>query len=186
MGSVMPPDRLDFTSTSGKIQLISLLESMQQRSIDKDYIVHCEYCLDIIRQGIEMNYDEVLDFIGATREPVPAEVSVEVIFLMEMFDHISLSLSRLPAADAHHAALECYTKFCGFEPSLSAHLSYYIFLVKTNKHRVPVFKESLPLTLSHYREMMLKYERYKRNIYLSQEMIMDICILREQQIKFIL
>lgn len=186
MGSVMPPDSLDFISTAGKIQLISLLDSMQQRSADKDYIVYCEYCLDIIRQGIEMNYDEVLDFIGATGEPVPAEVSVEVIFLMEMFDHISLSMSRLPAADAHNVSLECYTKFCGFEPSLSAHLAYYIFLIRTNKHRVPVFKEALPLTLSHYREMMLKYERYKRNIYLSQEMIMDICIPREQQIKFIL
>src|SRR5699024_7867073 len=124
MGSVMPPDRLDFTSTSGKIQLISLLESMQQRSIDKDYIVHCEYCLDIIRQGIEMNYDEVLDFIGVTREPVPAEASVEVIFLMEMFDHISLSLSIIGVVVAHHASLECYTKCCGFDSSLSAHLCY--------------------------------------------------------------
>lgn len=182
----MPSDSLDFISTAGKIQLISSLESMQQRSTDNDYIDYCHYCLDIVRQGIELNYYEVLDFIGVTGETVPAEVSVEVVFLMEMFDHISISLSVLPEADANGAALEYYTKFCGFETSLSAHLSYYIFLVRTNKYRVPIFKEGLPLTLSHYREMMLRYERYKRNLYLTKEMIMDICIRREQQIKFLL
>ena len=142
--------------------------------------------MDIVRQGIELNYYEVLDFIGVTGETVPAEVSIEVVFLMEMFDHISISLSVLPEAEANAAALEYYTKFCGFETSLSAHLSYYIFLVRTNKYRVPIFKEGLPLTLSHYREMMLRYERYKRNFYLTKEMIMDICVRREQQIKFLL
>lgn len=182
----MPSDSLDFISTAGKIQLISSLESMQQRSTDNDYIDYCHYCLDIVRQGIELNYYEVLDFIGVTGETVPAEVSIEVVFLMEMFDHISISLSVLPEAEANAAALEYYTKFCGFEASLSAHLSYYIFLVRTNKYRVPIFKEGLPLTLSHYREMMLRYERYKRNFYLTKEMIMDICVRREQQIKFLL
>ena len=182
----MPSGSLDFISTAGKIQLISSLESMQQRSTDNDYIDYCHYCLDIVRQGIELNYYEVLDFIGVTGETVPAEVSIEVVFLMEMFDHISISLSVLPEAEANAAALEYYTKFCGFEASLSAHLSYYIFLVRTNKYRVPIFKEGLPLTLSHYREMMLKYERYKRNLYLTKDMIMDICIRREQQIKFLL
>ncbi|WP_213809609.1 YfbU family protein [Jeotgalicoccus sp. WY2] len=178
----MPSDSLDFISTAGKIQLISSLESMQQRSTDNDYIDYCHYCLDIVRQGIELNYYEVLDFIGVTGETVPAEVSIEVVFLMEMFDHISISLSVLPEAEANAAALEYYTKFCGFEASLSAHLSYYIFLVRTNKYRVPIFKEGLPLTLSHYREMMLTYERYKRNLYLTKDMIRDICIRREQQI----
>lgn len=182
----MPSDSLDFISTAGKIQLISSLESMQQRSTDNDYIDYCYYCLDIVRQGIELNYYEVLDFIGVTGETVPAEVSIEVVFLMEMFDHISISLSVLPEAEANAAALEYYTKFCGFEASLSAHLSYYIFLVRTNKYRVPIFKEGLPLTLSHYREMMLTYERYKRNLYLTKDMIRDICIRREQQIKFLL
>lgn len=182
----MPSDSLDFISTAGKIQLISSLESMQQRSTDNDYIDYCLYCLDIVRQGIELNYYEVLDFIGVTGEKVPAEVSIEVTFLMEMFDHISISLSVMPEADANDANFDCYTKFCGFEESLSAHLSYYIFLVRTNKYRVPIFTEGLPLTLSHYREMMLKYERYKRNLYLTKDMIMDICIRREQQIKFLL
>lgn len=182
----MPSDSLDFISTAGKIQLISSLESMQQRSTDNDYIDYCRYCLDIVRQGIELNYYEVLDFIGVTGETVPAEISIEVTFLMEMFDHISISLSVLPEADANDAVLEYYTKFCGFETSLSAHLSYYIFLVRTNKYRVPIFKEVLPLTLSHYREMMLTYERYKRNLYLTKDMIRDICIRREQQIKFLL
>ena len=182
----MPPDSLDFISTAGKIQLISSLESMQQRSTDKDYIAYCEYCLDIVRHGIEMNYYEVLDFVGVRNNPVPAEVSIEVLFLMEMFDHIAVSLSKLPAGDARLVELECYTKFCGFEPSLDAHLSSYIFLVRTDQHRVPVFKEALPLTLSHYREMMLKYERYKRHVYLTEDMIMDICIRREQQIQFLL
>lgn len=186
MSSIMPSDSLGFINTTGKIQLISSLESMQQRSTDNEYIDYCHYCLNIVRQGIEMNYYEVLDFIGVTGETVPAEVSIEVMFLMEMFDHISLSLSVLPEADANDAVFECYTKFCGFETSLSAHLSYYIFLMRTNKYRVPIFKEALPLTLSHYREMMLTYERYKRNLYLTKEMIMEICIRREQQIKFIL
>lgn len=182
----MPSGSLDFISTAGKIQLISSLESMQQRSTDNDYIDYCQYCLDIVRQGIELNYYEVLDFVGVTGETVPAEISIEVIFLMEMFDHISVSLSMLPEIDANDVIYDCYTNFCGFEESLSAHLSYYIFLMRTNKYRVPIFKEGLPLTLSHYREMMIKYERYKRNFYLTKDMIMDICIRREQQIKFLL
>lgn len=181
----MPSDSLDFISTAGKIQLISSLESMQQRSTDSDYIDYCHYCLDIVRQGIELNYYEVLDFIGVTSETVPAEISTEVIFLMEMFDHISISLSMLLESDANDAIDNYYTKFCGFESSFPAHLSYYIFLIKTNKYRVPIFTEGLPLTLSHYREMMMKYERYKRAVYLTKDMIMDICICREQQIKFL-
>ena len=186
MSSVIRPDSVDFISTSGKIQLISLLESMQQKSTDQDYIVYCEYCLDIVRHGIEMNYYEMLDFIGVAGEPVPAEVSIEVMFLMEMFDHISISLSKLSEKEARGVELECYTKFCGFEPALDAHLSSYIFLVRTSQYRVPVFKESLPLTLSHYREMMLKYERYKKNLYLTEDMIKNICVRREQQIQLLL
>lgn len=186
MSSVIGPDSMDFISTSGKIQLISSLEIMQQKSTDQDYIDYCEYCLDIVKHGVEMNYYEVLDFIGVTAEQVPAEVSIEVMFLMEMFDHISISLSKLSVKEARGVERECYTKFCGFEPALDTHMSSYIFLVRTNQCRVPVFKESLPLTLSHYREMLLKYERYKRNLYLTKDMIMDICIRREQQIKFLL
>ncbi|CEA02357.1 hypothetical protein BN1048_01685 [Jeotgalicoccus saudimassiliensis] len=182
----MPPDSVDFINLSGKIQLISLLENMQQKSTVQEYIDYCEYCLHIVRHGIEISYCEVMDFIGVGNDTVPAEISIEVRFLLEMFDHISMSLAKLPKADAQNTVLECYTNFCGFETALNFHLSAYIFLVRTYQTRVPIFKESLPITLRHYREMMLKYERYKRNEYLTDEMIKDICVRRDQQIQFAL
>lgn len=186
MRRAMPPGSPDFISTAGKIQVITALENMLKFNDDQEYIDHCKYCIDIVRQGVEFNYYEVLDFIGVTSEPVPAEVSIEVIFIMKMFDHISLSLSKLPRAAADYVELECYTKFCGFENSAAVYLSYYIFLVRTQQYRVPIFKEALPITLIHYRDMLLRYERYKRYPRLTEEMMMDICVRREQQMKLIL
>ena len=76
MRRAMPPGSPDFISTAGKIQVITALENMLKFNDDQEYIDHCKYCIDIVRQGVEFNYYEVLDFIGVTSEPVPAEVSI--------------------------------------------------------------------------------------------------------------
>jgi len=186
MKKINIPAKLNIDSTAVKVQVIKLLEYMRHTSNDKDYINYCDYCLNIIRQGIKFHYYEVLDFIGIDEEPVPNEISAEVISFMDMFSHISISLSELHLAEATDINQKCYTKFCGFEEAAGHHLAYYIFLVRNNKHRVPIFTESLPLTLSHYRQMLTAYERYKRNTYLTKDMMMDICVRREQQIKFAL
>lgn len=186
MSSIMQPGSLNLVSLPGKIQVITALENMAASSTDQEYIDYCKYCLSIVRQGIELDYEEVLDFIGVTNEPVPAEISIEVIFLMEMFEHISLSLSVLPITEAREAGLRCYTRFTGFEGAETSYISAYIYFKKSKKYHVPIFKETLPLTMSHYREMLIKYERYKRQEFLTKEMIMDICIWREQQLKLIL
>lgn len=180
------PAKLNLDSTAVKVQVIKLLEYMRYTSNDKDYINYCNYCLNIIRQSIEFHYYEVLDFIGIEEEPVPNEISAEVILFMDMFNHISISLSELHLAEVSDIDQEYYTNFCGFEESAEHHLAYYIFLVRNDKHRVPIRLESLPLTLNHYRQMLTAYERYKRNTYLTKDMIMNICIRRERQIKFAL
>lgn len=180
------PAKLNLDSPAVKVQVIKLLEYMRYTSNDKDYINYCNYCLNIIRQSIEYHYYEVLDFTGIDEEPVPNEISAEVTLFMDMFSHISISLSELDLAEVSAINQECYTNFCGFEELAEHHLTYYIFLVRNNKNHVPIFSESLPLTLNHYRQMLATYERYKRNTYLTKYMIMNICIRREQQIRFAL
>lgn len=178
--------KFNLTSTSSKLQVIKILEYMRSASTDEAYNDYCKYCLDVVKQSIELHYDEVLDFIGVEEEIVPGEVCEEVTVLMTMFGHISKSLKRLPCKDASDIEKEYYVRFCGFEASAKHHLSYYIFLFRNQKYRAPIFMEALPITLDHYREMLQRYERYKDNIDLSKQMLMDLCIRREQQIKFIL
>lgn len=186
MEKVNVSTKLNLNSTSDKLQVIKILEYRRSLNTDEEYNDYCSYCLDIVKQSIEMHYDEVLDFIGVKEEIVPVEVSAEVTLLMSMFGHISQSLTKLPYKDAADIEKEYYVHFCGFEASSKNHLSYYIFLVRNHRYRVPIFIEALPLTLGHYREMLKRYERYKRNTHLSKHMLRDVCIRREQQIKFTL
>lgn len=186
MNKVTIPTRFNLTSAATKLQVIKLLEYMRSQSTDKAYNDYCEYCLDVVKQSIEFHYYEVIEFIGIEEETVPAATSAEVTFLMSMFDHISKSLAGLSYEDASNIEKEYYVYFCGFDASNKNHLAYYIFLVRNNKYRVPIFSEALPITLDHYREMLKRYERYKRDTDLSKEMLMEICIRREQQIKFML
>lgn len=184
MENILWPKRLDFITTAEKIEVIKLLERMKDNSPDKEYENRCLFYLDAVRNGILFYYDEIRDFIGLNNNAVSAVISAEVNYILEMFQHISLSLSKLPLKTSELLGRNYYTRFSGFENADEQHLSHYIFLVRNKQFNQPPFSEKLPLTLNHYRDMLIKYERYKLDTLLTEEMLAYICIGRHQQIKF--
>ncbi len=186
MENILWPRRLDFISAAEKIEVINLLERKKDNCSDMEYRNKCDFYLDAVRDGLLFYYDEIRDFLGLNNNPVSANVSVEVEHILEMFAHISLSLSKLPLKTADLIGRNYYTRFSGFENADEQHLSHYIFLFKHKQHSQAIFNEKLPLTLKHYRNMLARYERHKLCTFLTEEMLIYICIGRNQQIKFTL
>ncbi|MFC3419289.1 YfbU family protein [Salinicoccus hispanicus] len=156
-------------------KILSLLDPINRSSYN--------YYMDILVEGIQKRYPDILEMIDA--EGVAVDVSDEVDLILEMFGKLEKSLDRLPVEVRSELVDKYHVYFGGFDCSSKVEhhcFTYYNFLKRHQKIKIQKRKGMhKKLSLYHYRQMMVTYRSLGYVTVLSADQIRRVCIRKGRE-----
>ncbi|MCG1010614.1 YfbU family protein [Salinicoccus sp. ID82-1] len=156
-------------------KILSLLDPINRSSYG--------YYMDILVEGIQKRYPDILEMVNA--EGIRVDVSDEVDLILEMFAKLEKSLDCLPDELRNDLVDKYHVYFGGFDCSSKVEHHCFIYYNFLKRHqKVNIQKRTgmhANLSLHHYRQMAVTYRSLGYVAVLSAEQIRRVCIRKGRE-----